>query len=139
MNLWSERQNLVKEFQAILSHLFQAMLKQCWYNVVSMLCNVTSTLFQRFATLFRRCFNVGARHFATLKKRLILFHFQRRINVISTLIQNVETMLIRRWNVGWDIISPRENFLRRIFYEFTVKISSLTLCIRSDNTGKYGP
>ena len=47
MNLWSERQNLVKEFQAILSHLFQATLKQCWYNVVSMLWNVISTLFQR--------------------------------------------------------------------------------------------
>ena len=53
MNLWSERQNLVKEFQAILSHLFQATLKQCWY-VVSTLCNVISTLFQRFATLFQR-------------------------------------------------------------------------------------
>ena len=47
MNLWSERQNLVKEFQAILSHLFQTMLKQCWYNVVSTLCNFISTLFQR--------------------------------------------------------------------------------------------
>ena len=59
-------------------------------NVVSTLCNVVSTLFQRRAlTLYQRC--------ATLKIRLrILFHFQRRINVISTLIQNVETTLIRR-------------------------------------------
>ena len=35
----------------------------------------------------------------TLKIRLpILFHFQRRINVISTVIHDVETKLIRRWN-----------------------------------------
>ena len=56
--------------------------------------NVVSTLFQRRAlTLYQRC--------ATLKiRRRILFHFQRRINVISTLIQNVETTLIRLWNVG---------------------------------------
>ena len=52
--------------------------------------NVVSTLFQRRAlTLYQRC--------ATLKiRRRILFHFQRRINVISTLIHNVETTLIRR-------------------------------------------
>ena len=59
-------------------------------NVVLTLCNVVSTLFQRQAlTLYQRC--------ATLKiRRRILFHFQRRINVISTLIHNVETTLIRR-------------------------------------------
>ena len=53
-------------------------------------------LFQRRAlTLYQRC--------ATLKiRRRILFHFQRRINVISTLIHNVETKLIRRQNVGWE-------------------------------------
>ena len=58
-------------------------------NVVSTLCNVVSTLFQRRAlTLYQRC--------ATLKiRRRILFHFQRRINVISTLIHNTETTLIR--------------------------------------------
>ena len=52
--------------------------------------NVVPTLFQRWAlTLYQRC--------ATLKiRRRILFHFQRRINVISTLIHNVETTLIRR-------------------------------------------
>ena len=57
--------------------------------------NVVSALFQRQAlTLYRRC--------ATLKiRRRILFHFQRQINVISTLIHNVETTLIRRSNVGW--------------------------------------
>ena len=51
---------------------------------------VVSTLFQRRTpTLYQRC--------ATLKiRRRILFHFQRRINVISTLIHNVETMLIQR-------------------------------------------
>ena len=59
-------------------------------NVVSTLCNVVSTLFQRRAlTLYQRC--------ATLKiRRRILFHFQRRINAISTLIHNLETTLIRR-------------------------------------------
>ena len=64
-------------------------------NVVSTLCNVVSTLFQRQAlTLYQRC--------ATLKiRRWILFHFQRQINVISTLRINVETTLIQRWNVGW--------------------------------------
>ena len=59
-------------------------------NVVSTLCNVVSTLFQRRAlALYQRC--------ATLKiQRQILFHFQRRINVILTLIHKVETTLIRR-------------------------------------------
>ena len=66
------------------------------YNVVSTLCNVVSMLFQRRAlTLHQRC--------VTLKiRRRILLHFQRRINVISMLIHNVETTLIRRWNVGWE-------------------------------------
>ena len=52
--------------------------------------NVASTLFQcRALTLYQRC--------AMLKiRRRMLFHFQRRINVISTLIHNVETTLIRR-------------------------------------------
>ena len=59
-------------------------------NVVSTLCNVVLTLFQRRAlTLYQRC--------ATLKvRRLILFHFQCRINVISMLIHSDETTLIRR-------------------------------------------
>ena len=35
-------------------------------------------------------------------RRRILFHFHGRINVISTLIHNVETAMIRRWNVGWE-------------------------------------
>ena len=69
------------------------------YNVVSTLCNVVSTLFQGWTlTLYQRC--------ATLKIRCrILFHFQRRINVISTLFHNVETTLIWRWNVVWVDLS----------------------------------
>ena len=65
-------------------------------NVVLTLCNVLSTLLQRRAlTFYQRC--------ATLKIwRRILLHFQRRINVISTSIHNVERTFIRRWNVGWD-------------------------------------
>ena len=53
------------------------------------------TLLQREAlTLYQHC--------AMLKiQRPVLFHFRRRINVISTLIHNVETKLIQRWNVGW--------------------------------------
>ena len=64
-----------------------ARLKQCCINVVWTLCNIVSTLFQRRAlTLYQRC--------ATLKiRRRILFHFQRRINFISTLIHNVDPML----------------------------------------------
>ena len=71
-------------------------------KVVSTLCNVVSTLFRRRAlTLYQRC--------ATLKiRRRILFHFQRRINVISTLIHNVETMLIRSWIVGWMVIEAAD-------------------------------
>ena len=68
---------------------------QRYFDVASTLCNVVSTLFQRRCpTLYQRCATVENR-------RRILFHFQRRINVISTLIHNVETTLIRRWNVGW--------------------------------------
>ena len=64
-------------------------------NVPSKHFNFVSTLFQRRTrTLYQRC--------ATLKiRRRILFHFQFRIKVNSTLIHNVETTLIRRWNVGW--------------------------------------
>ena len=64
-------------------------------NVVLTLCNVISTLFQRQALAFcQRC--------TTLKiRRQILFHFQRRINVIST--------LIRRWNFGYGNLVLKEN------------------------------
>ena len=76
-------------FNIVLTNV-DARLKQRCINVVPTLCNVVSTLFQRRAlTLYQRC--------ATLKiRRQILFHFQRQINVISTLIHIVETTLIRR-------------------------------------------
>ena len=76
-----------------------ARLKQRCINVVPTLCNVVSTLFQRRAlTLYQRC--------ATLKiRRRILFHFQRRINVISTLIQNVDPTL-----KCWLVKQPLSNF-----------------------------
>ena len=69
-------------------------------------------LYQRCATSFRRCVTLFQRRAltlyqrcATLKiRRRILFHFQCRLNVISTLIHNVETTLIRCWNVGWDFL-----------------------------------
>ena len=59
------------------------------------LCNVVSKFFQRQAlTLYQHC--------AVWKiRRRILFHFQRWINFISTLIGNVATTLIRLRNVGW--------------------------------------
>ena len=81
------------------------MLQQRWYKVVSTLCNVVLTLFQRLAlTLYQRC--------ATLKvQRGILFHFQRQINFILMLIHDVETTLIRRGNIGWvsklDMVGSR--------------------------------
>ena len=73
-------------------------------NVVLTLCNVVSTLFQRQAvTLHQGCATFKIRH-------RILFNFQRRINVISTVIHNVETTLIQRWNVGLDV-SPKFSWL----------------------------
>ena len=67
---------------------------QCCFEAFSTLCNIILRLFQRRGpTLYQRC--------AWLNRRRILLHFQRRINVISTLIYNLETTLMRRWNVGW--------------------------------------
>ena len=67
-------------------------MKQRWYNVLSTLCNVFSTLFQRRAlTLYQCCVKWKIQH-------RILLYFQRRIDIISTLIHNVETTLIWRWN-----------------------------------------
>ena len=62
------------------------------------MCNVVYTLFQCWApTLHQR--------YVTLKmRRRISIHFQRRFNVISTLIHNVQTTLIWCWDVDWDII-----------------------------------
>ena len=79
--------------------------------------NIVSTLNQRYTTLFRRCSTLFQLWALTLYQRCgtlkirhwIFFHFQRRINVISTFIHNVETTLIRRWNVGWGNLELKEN------------------------------
>ena len=71
-----------------------AMLKQLRDKVASTL----------FSTLFERRTPTLYQPSVTLKiRRRILFHFQRRINVISMLIHNVETMLIQGFNVSWDV------------------------------------
>ena len=79
-------------------------------------------MYRHSATLLWRCFNVGywrCINVATLKiRRRILFHFQRQINVISTLIHNVETTLIRLWNVGCG-------FIDNIFFIWTGNNDSL--------------
>ena len=106
-----------------------ARLKQRCINVVPMLCkvvltlcNVVSTLFQRRAlTLYQRC--------ATLKnRRRILFHFQRWINFISTLVQNVETTLIRRWNVGWALSLTYDLWYLFDFLKMKMVQSTYTSC-----------
>ena len=68
--------------------------------------NVEATLKQRqdevVSTLFERRTNTLYQRSVTLKiRRHILFHFQRWINVILTLIHSVETALIGHWNVCW--------------------------------------
>ena len=80
---------------------------QPWKTVALTLCNVDLTFFQRWvSTLYQCC--------TTLKIRFrILFHFQRRINVIWTVIYNVETTLIQRWNVG-RVLSMKKLILRNI-------------------------
>ena len=78
-------------------------MKQRCINVVQTLCNVVSTLCNVVSTLFQRRALTSYQRSATLKiRRRILFHFQRRINVISTLIHNIKATLIQRWNVGWE-------------------------------------
>ena len=42
-----------------------------------------------------------------------MFYFQRRINVISTVIHNVEITVIRRWKVGW-VVTMKKLILRNI-------------------------
>ena len=74
-----------------------ARIKQRCINVVPTLCNVVSTLRNIVSTIFQHRALTLYQSCALLKIRhQILFHFQRRINVISTLIHNVETTLIRR-------------------------------------------
>ena len=97
-----------------------ARLKQCCINVVPTLFLICVTLFQRRPlTLYQRC--------ATLKiRRRILFHFQRRIKVISTLIHNVETTLIRRWMLAGlsSILAKQWKLTRR--FELVTRNSCFT-------------
>ena len=81
---------------------------QRWKTVPLTLCNADLTLFQCWTpTLYRCC--------VTLKIRLwiLLFHFQHRITVIWMVIHNVETTLIRRWDVG-RIVSMKKIILMNI-------------------------
>ena len=83
-------------FNIVLTNV-DARLKQRCINVVPTLCNVVSTLCNAASTLFQRRTLTLYQRCATLKiRRRILLHFQCRINVISTLIHNIETTLIRR-------------------------------------------
>ena len=69
---------------------------------------IVSTLFQcNTPTLFQRC--------ATLKnRRLILFHFQRQISVISILIHYVGTTLTQRWNVDREKGQSKEHAIVKL-------------------------
>ena len=59
--------------------------------------NVVQRCFDVFLTLSQRWARALSQLCPTLKvRRRILFHFKRRINVISTLTHNVETTLIQR-------------------------------------------
>ena len=81
-------------YKNIFLNFVDARLKQRCINVVPTLCNIVSTLRNVVSTLLQRRALTLYQRCATLKIwRRILFHFQRRINVIST--------LIRHWNVGW--------------------------------------
>ena len=58
-------------------------------------------------------------------RRRILFYFQRRINVISTLIYNVETTLIWGWNVGLDISLFNIHIYIYIYIHYTCTIYTI--------------
>ena len=92
----------------------ESRLKQRWNDIVQSckmvaltLCYADLTLFQRWTqTLYQCC--------ATLKIQFwILFHFQRRINVIWMAIHNVEKTLSGRWNVV-IVVSMKKLILRNI-------------------------
>ena len=79
-------------------------LKQSWNDIVQRWKTVASTMYNLDLTLFKSWTQTLYQCYATLKLQLrILFHFQRRINIISSVIRNVETTLIWRWNVGWVV------------------------------------
>ena len=91
-----------------------ARLKQCCINIVPTLCNIVSTLWNVVSTLFQCRALTLYQRCATLKiQRRILFRFQRRINVISMLIHNVQNNVdptMKCW-LGWV------NVLQKIFYD----------------------
>ena len=105
---------------------------QRWNTFASKLCDFDSTLFQRRApTLYQRC--------RTLKIQCrILFHFQRRINVISTLIHNFETTLLQHWNVSWKVIYHLFNLTNYILFQFIFAINTITHSCKKDRfAGKH--
>ena len=106
---------------------FETMLRQCknvqlWKKVVLTLYNVDSTLFQRRTTTFyQSC--------TTLKiQRRILFHFRCWINVISALIQSVETTFSRPWNVFKTVTLPFKSF-SLVSLDFSNIVSNKNLAI----------
>ena len=101
-----------------------ARLKQRRINVVPMLCNVVLKLFQhRVLKLCQSC--------ATLKtQRWILLHFQRRINVISTLTHVSFSVFSFFWFKVKYLTSSRE-FVRFFFcFLFTFFICKISIRLR---------
>ena len=80
---------------------------QRWKTIALTLCNVDLTLFQRWTPTLYQCSATSKILFR------FLLHFQRRINVIWTVIYNFETTLIRYGNVG-RVISVKKLILRNI-------------------------
>ena len=81
--------------------------------------------------LYQRCFKVVSTSDIDVVST-ILFHFQRRINVISMLIYNVETMSIRRWHVGWVTFANGKILVFLLWYfwfHFLFSISYFLLLI----------
>ena len=89
---------------------------QRWNNLETTLWNIGKRVhsgcvtFQCWTTTLHQCC-------VTLKTRFwILFHFLGQINVIWTVIYNVDATLIRRWNVG-RVASMKKLILRTILPE----------------------
>ena len=92
----------------------EIMSYQRWNNIETTLCNGWDDVVQRWFSIASMLTSTLYQCSATLNIRFqILFHFQRRINVIWTVIYNVETTLIWRWNVG-RVVSMEKLILRTI-------------------------
>ena len=83
-------------------------------------------LYQRCATLFRHCFNVGHWRCINVMQRW-------KSNVGFCLIHDVQATLIRRRNVGWDALHLQKNpIILRLFktdtLNFTMYISTILTC-----------